>query len=201
LLKDADEGYIHKEKDILNYCKFMDGVIQLIDHFEGEKNVYLVTGYCEYTFNRYFNGLKGIEEVHIKDFIKQVAFCIKNLHDNGIIHRDLKPDNIMLKVKSGKIIVKLIDVGLSHLVFDKKSCTGTCGSLLFLAPEIIGREYSYAVDIWSLDVLIYFLIFKQYPFNIYHSRKEFIDSLINNTLVIPVNSISKTGQNLLQRQR
>lgn len=39
-----------------------------------------------------------------------------------------------------------------------------------MAPEILERAaYSYKVDIWSLGVVLYKILFKKYPFGAYES--------------------------------
>ena len=40
-----------------------------------------------------------------------------------------------------------------------------CGSPLYMAPEILfGHAYNYKVDVWSLGVLLYEMIFGYCPY-------------------------------------
>ncbi|KAM3968002.1 cAMP-dependent protein kinase catalytic subunit alpha [Aphomia sociella] len=84
-------------------------------------------------------------------YTAQVVLALEYLHHCCVIHRDVKPENILIN-DSGYI--KLADFGFSKIV---KSRTWTlCGTPEYLAPEIImSKGYSYAVDWWSLGVLIY----------------------------------------------
>ena len=52
------------------------------------------------------------------------------------------------------------------------------GTPYYMAPEIIqGKPYSYEVDIWALGVLVYLLIYGNYPFD--GSTKEELYERIN----------------------
>ena len=42
------------------------------------------------------------------------------------------------------------------------------GTSLTMAPEVLKGEYnliSYKSDIWSLGIIIYYMLFKEYPYN------------------------------------
>jgi len=71
---------------------------------------------------------------------------------------DLKPENCLLDPE-GHIV--LTDFGLSKMFrTDTKTSTKTfCGTPEYIAPEILrGEGYSFAVDWWSLGILIYEMI-------------------------------------------
>lgn len=89
------------------------------------------------------------------------------LKDKDIIHRDLKPDNILVaRGKDGKKTFKVADFGLSRYlnrdVVDmarvaKEYTNGTlCGTLLYLAPELVlGKPYGHKVDVFSYGLILY----------------------------------------------
>ncbi|KAF4702363.1 Serine/threonine-protein kinase 17A [Perkinsus olseni] len=91
---------------------------------------------------------------------RQVVSAIESIHSAGICHRDIKAENLLLDgegdVKTCR--VKMIDFGLATDV----SCAGRleelCGSPHYLAPELLGQNYSFPVDLWSLGVLMYLLL-------------------------------------------
>ncbi|GME79562.1 unnamed protein product [Ambrosiozyma monospora] len=107
------------------------------------------------------------------------------LHGSKIIHRDLKPSNCLFKSKfpsdytpinstsSFKRIPTLLvsDFGESIVENTKRNSTGATGTLEFCAPELFqlepdGRlkEFSYASDIYSLGLILYYLCFDKLPF-------------------------------------
>ncbi|XP_066876739.1 ribosomal protein S6 kinase-related protein isoform X4 [Kogia breviceps] len=77
------------------------------------------------------------------------------LHDFGIIHRDVKMENILLDERGH---LKLTDFGLSrHLPQGTRAYT-ICGTLQYMAPEVLsGGPYNHAADWWSLGVLLFSL--------------------------------------------
>ncbi|MBV95719.1 hypothetical protein ESR_00040, partial [Eschrichtius robustus] len=83
------------------------------------------------------------------------------LHDFGIIHRDVKMENILLDERGH---LKLTDFGLSrHLPQGTRAYT-ICGTLQYMAPEVLsGGPYNHAADWWSLGVLLFSLSTGKFP--------------------------------------
>lgn len=80
------------------------------------------------------------------------------------MHRDIKLDNILFDEK-GK--VKICDFGVSkHLGDLSEVMTEQCGTPAYIAPEILkDKGYNgFGVDIWSLGVCLYAMIFGTVPF-------------------------------------
>ncbi|XP_030882109.1 ribosomal protein S6 kinase-related protein isoform X3 [Leptonychotes weddellii] len=86
---------------------------------------------------------------------------ISYLHDLGIIHRDVKMENILLDERGH---LKLTDFGLSrHLAQGTRAYT-ICGTLQYMAPEVLsGGPYNHAADWWSLGVLLFSLAAGKFP--------------------------------------
>uniref|UniRef100_A0A8C9LH16 Protein kinase domain-containing protein n=1 Tax=Piliocolobus tephrosceles TaxID=591936 RepID=A0A8C9LH16_9PRIM len=84
------------------------------------------------------------------------------------MHRDIKPENILLRTKNNVKSVVLSDFGLAKITASNQSVVksrSVCGSDFYLAPEIIKKkEYGIKIDIWSLGVLIFFIITGKVPF-------------------------------------
>lgn len=75
-------------------------------------------------------------------------------HRRNILHRDIKSDNVFISHNGD---VKLADLGFSVFLTEEKTTRmSTCGTLNWLAPEMInGNEYSKSVDIWALGITAY----------------------------------------------
>ena len=95
----------------------------------------------------------------------QIFSSIKYCHENGIIHRDIKAENILVQ-DSLNLFVKIIDFGSCEILTKSKlTSTYKVGSPSYIAPEVLnGEEYDYCCDIWSLGVLMYYLLSGNKPF-------------------------------------
>ena len=104
---------------------------------------------------------KGFNEEKSFEFFIQIVDAVYFLHMNQIIHRDIKPENILITEDN---ILKLSDFGSAKNLTLKKR-NSFCGTVEYMAPEIIGSEnYDYSVDIWSLGILLYELLMGHSPF-------------------------------------
>lgn len=101
-----------------------------------------------------FNGLRAAR------IIRQVAYALSEVHQNGVLHRNLKPSNIILTVSEiGNEQIKLTN-------FDISKSNPTRKNLGYKAPEQIeGHLASYASDIYSLAVVAYQMLTNRLPFN------------------------------------
>jgi serine/threonine protein kinase len=106
-----------------------------------------------------------LKEKMILQIFTQLISALKHCHSKKIIHRDLKPENIMIARDQNN--VKLIDFGFSkHLVTPFDLASTYCGTLTYMAPEIIKNEqYSFPADVWSVGVILFELLTLQYPFD------------------------------------
>ncbi len=84
----------------------------------------------------------------------EVVEIITFLHANGIVYRDLKPENILI---SSDGHIKLTDFGYAKELKPGQRANSFCGTIQYLAPEILARvqSYSMAVDYWAIGILIY----------------------------------------------
>lgn len=159
-------------KQILNEKKILQSVnfpftIMMVASFTDNLYVYFVTPFE--SGGELFSLIrksKTLSETLAKFYAGQVVLGIEYLHHCSVIHRDIKPENIFIS-KEGYI--KLGDFGFSKMI---KCRTWTlCGTPEYLAPEIIlSKGYSFAVDWWSMGVLIFEMTCGYTPF--YSSTKE-----------------------------
>lgn len=89
------------------------------------------------------------------------------IHSINIIHRDIKPDNILVSNYEDLSKIKMADFGLSTKLdfYYPKTATSKCGTMLFMAPEILNNlSYSKSVDIWSCSIIMFILSQGKHPF-------------------------------------
>ncbi len=87
------------------------------------------------------------------------------MHLNDIVHRDLKPENILLDNRNDYSSVKIADFGLSVHSQASQMFNQTCGTFLYMAPELASKQlqYSKPVDLWNVGIIMYELLANQHP--------------------------------------
>ncbi len=180
IVKSIDNGTVLKtgdeEKDILTGSKFFT--------LESVEGVELLK----------YPGLDN-EEI-LKDIIKQISSFLCYLHISNYIYYDLKPQNILVSNYKNKPFVKLIDLGFAQNILETKE-TIIRGTAEYIAPEILKRtKHDYRVDFYSLGIILYKIIYGQFPFDVSdeldiyraHLEKEFefpengFSNNLNNTV-------------------
>lgn len=85
------------------------------------------------------------------------------MHRAGVVHNDIKAQNVM-REDGGRIV--LMDFGAGRRLLDPSRTTGMylVGTPAYMAPETFGlREPTTASDIYSLGVLLFYLLTARYP--------------------------------------
>jgi hypothetical protein len=180
LTNTSDIELVKSEIDIMKLCRHPN-VVRLLDHFENSEYIFIVMEYLKGgDLGEYFHkvGFK-ITEKRAASIMYQLASGIKYLHQYGILHRDLKPENIMLTESSDSGIVKVMDFGLSKIIGPQEKVADGFGSLSFVAPEVLVRQpYNKQIDIWSLGVILYYMLTGTLPFDDATDNEELIAKLI-----------------------
>ena len=154
-----NEIKIHKKlnnSNIVGFEKF----------FEDKDNVYILLELCSnQTLRELVKRRKRLNELEVQCYTLQIIRALKYLHNHRIIHRDLKLGNLFL---TSKLELKLGDFGLAaKLEYDGQRRKTVCGTPNYVAPEILEKKngHSYEVDIWSLGIVIYTMLFGVPPFD------------------------------------
>eukprot|EP00930_Biecheleria_cincta_P088924 TRINITY_DN7818_c0_g1_i3.p1 TRINITY_DN7818_c0_g1~~TRINITY_DN7818_c0_g1_i3.p1 ORF type:complete len:862 (+),score=154.78 TRINITY_DN7818_c0_g1_i3:267-2588(+) len=102
-------------------------------------------------------------ETDAVDCIRQMCSAVAYCHAHAVCHRDLKLENFCMTDSSGDARIKMIDFGLSGAI-TSMPMTDACGTLYYVAPEVLSGHYDEKCDIWSLGVLAYVLLDGRAPF-------------------------------------
>ncbi|XP_026174393.1 cGMP-dependent protein kinase 2 [Mastacembelus armatus] len=157
------EEHMMFEKKILKAIQ-CDFIVRLHATFKDTRYIYMVMEFC--SGGEIWTKLKEVGR-----FDEPIAmFCTAcvveayaYLHKKNIMYRDLKPENLMLDVKG---YVKLVDFGFAKELIRGDKTYSFVGTPEYIAPEIIKNQgHDYAVDFWSLGVLIFELLVGSPPFS------------------------------------
>ena len=101
----------------------------------------------------------GFTEREVAKIIKSILSGIAYIHKKGYVHADIKTINILMADKFDTSKTKIIDFGISQKIQGKAQLEKRCGTLMYIAPEVISKEgYGSAIDVWSTAVIMYRLL-------------------------------------------
>jgi len=140
-------------------------VTRLFDVYEGPEHLNLVMECMSggELFDR-VTELKQFSERDAADSVWQMLLALNYLHSHGMVHRDLKLENFLYDQKNSSHL-KLIDFGFSKVWDPNIKMHVSCGTLSYVAPEVLEKSYSSQCDLWSLGVIVFILLAGYMPFS------------------------------------
>ncbi len=94
---------------------------------------------------------------------RDVCRALAGVHREGFLHRDVKARNVM-RDRTGRIVLMDFGAGISLDDAERSDARFTAGTPMYMAPEVLaGGSPSVAADIYSLGVLLYYLVSGTYP--------------------------------------
>ena len=182
-------------EDILN----TQNSLNIINTINDKKIFYIIMELCSFNLENYLlEREKSFSIYEIRDILNQMNNFFKNLNNKKIIHGNIKPSNILINLKeNNKIEIKLSyfdSIKFSNKI-DKDLLKKIC---LTTPPEILkGELFNNKSDIWSLGIIIYYMLYKRYPFN-GENENNLLNNIISNKN-IELNSENEELNNLFKR--
>lgn len=149
-----------RELSCLSALRGHPNILETLDCFLHDGEIATLMPYLPLTLfeviyqGRYHSGLLPI--TFIGRFSLEIADALAYMHGLNMIHRDLTPANVLLTADT--LTVKVADMGLSR--YAAKSMSSGLVTESYRAPELFDTkkegiaQYTCAIDMWSLGVLI-----------------------------------------------
>jgi len=188
-VKDAE--HTKTERQILEEVRH-PFIVDLYYAFQTKERLFLLLTFaCGGELFNYLQKEKMFDEDTTRFYLSEIFLALDHLHSLGIIYRDLKPENVLLD-HEGHIL--LTDFGLSKVSLETKTL---CGSLEYMAPEIILTDISYdkSVDYWSFGIMCHDLLTGKTPFH-GNNRKKVMEAILKKKLTLP-NYITASAKDLI----
>lgn len=158
-----------------------ESIIRLVDVYEDDEYVHLVTDLCEggELFDKIVenasrdNGMPCFAEADAANVLYQILSAVSYMHKHGIVHRDIKPENILFTTtddeENSQSTVKIIDFGLARkhhgISFGEQPMSTIVGTPYYISPDVLKKRYDKSCDLWSVGVIAYILMCGYPPFN------------------------------------
>ncbi|CAG0918555.1 unnamed protein product [Notodromas monacha] len=141
-------------------------VVEMKDFSWDNQFIYIIMEYCSGgDLATLVRARRGLREVLVRKYLQQMAFALQYLRKNNVSHMDLKPHNLLLNT-SARTLLKIADFGFAQHLSEEDRKTSLRGSPLYMAPEILyGMAYDAKVDLWSVGVILYEMIYGSAPYS------------------------------------
>lgn len=155
---------LKREVDVLRKLNHIN-LLHLHDVLEDDLSYYLVTEYCNNgNLEELIDRKRGLGQKESIYYLKQIMNGFRYLHSHNIMHRDFKPENVFMH--GDRAIIG--DFGLAREA--RNLAFSLVGTPVTKAPEILESHgdtaYSSKVDIWSIGVTFYWMIFGHIPWKV-----------------------------------
>lgn len=143
-----------KHPNIVNIREIVVG-----DKFD---QIFMVMDFIDHDLKSLMEDMKSpFLQSEVKTIMIQLLSAVALMHDNWMIHRDLKTSNLLLNNRGQ---IKVADFGLARTYGSPLgNMTQLVVTLWYRAPELLlgAKEYSTAVDMWSIGCIFAELIRKE----------------------------------------
>ena len=162
----ADRVHVRREIDLMRKLQHPK-ILQLHEVFDHRNEIIMLTEFISGSnlLEKLANAKFELTEQKCIGIVKQVAEALAFIHTMKIGYFDLKPTNVIFVSKRMNQI-KLMDFGQSRLLTPGETIRLAYKTPDFVAPEVVTNDnVSLQTDIWSLGVLVYFMVTGKLPFH------------------------------------
>jgi serine/threonine protein kinase len=159
----VENDAIRTEAEVMTYLSHPH-VVKLFEVIETPAEICMIMQYAAGgDLFEYIQKKKRLKEKEARRLFLQVLDGVGYCHKHYIVHRDIKAENLFLNEKKDVLIG---DWGFSTIYHPGSKIETNCGSLDYAAPEVLSgtATLSFPVDVWSLGVLLHFMVSGTLPF-------------------------------------
>ena len=139
-----------------------ENLVQIIDIIDTKYNFYIVMELCFLNLEEYMKIRKeGLLIEEIKDFLIKINNILKFLNENKIVFENLKLSKIFISLKK----LNEVSYKLSCLNYNEKLKNNNENN----------NSPKKRSNLWNLGIIIYYLLFKEYPYEGENKKKSNIE--------------------------
>ena len=163
---DKTQNILSNEIEKLKELKIENNLIKEI--IDTKEYLYIIMEFCEYNLEDYIKKREDLISINeIKEILIQLNNTFKIMLKEKIIHGDLKLNNILISFnKLDKCLIKLSFYDSNQFIKQSNLKSIIINeNILTISPEVLnGEEDLSKSDIWSFGIIIYYMLFKEYPY-------------------------------------
>ncbi len=100
--------------------------------------------------------------------------------------------------------IKIVDFGLGKIISQNEKVFEEFGTLTYVAPEVLQKKgYNKEVDVWSLGIILFYLLVGKLPFtDPANDKSNIVNKIFKREVSLPkhiISSINPLGLDLLKR--
>ncbi|KAL5291832.1 RPS6KA5.2 family protein [Megaselia abdita] len=162
------------ERQVLEKIRHKPFLAEMHYAFTDDCHLYIVLDYvCGGELFTHLYHREKFSEKDLRIYIAELIIALEQLHELGVIYRDIKLENVLID-KNGHIV--LTDFGLSRKLAPFERAQSYCGTMEYMAPEVVKSEsyrgHDFMADWWSVGVLLIELLTGSSPFAIAEGAKQ-----------------------------
>ena len=105
-------------------------------------------------------------EMEVSKHMHDVLSALYYMHIRGIVHCDLTPTNILFSSNESEAVPKIVSFSSAQSLSDIEKVDIKKLSYIYISPDILKKEYTEKMDMWSIGVIIYELLVGKHPYAI-----------------------------------
>ncbi|XP_050230442.1 calcium-dependent protein kinase 27-like [Mercurialis annua] len=193
---------LKREIQLMYHLSENPNVASIRDVYEDSESVYIVMELCRggELFKRLKNRGKCPESEAVS-LIRSIITIVQSLHTSKVMHRDLKLDNFIFLKEEKDSPLKVVDFGFSTFFEAGDTFHSVVGTVFYVAPEVLKKDYGSEAEMWSIGVILYMLLSGVPPF-VAESEKMTLELVKNGNLDLDKNAwpvISDSAKDLIRK--